>query len=181
MRRLPCCGFLVLTLLMGQLSLAVASQFKDDTGTHEVIKRAGEFYSPNGRCLATLKVGKMGGMLVLSLGKDAGRQIKDVTGMAWISDGILVYTTSPIYGIPGVYVYSCDSRRSKRIVAPRTINNAYPDGADYFRLKRISQTTPSTVYFYYVPDVDLPDVKNLESPAYLFQVHLDGTGLKKTG
>jgi hypothetical protein len=172
-------GFVAFTLLMSQLSPA-SLQVMPNTDSTKVINRVGRFYSPNRRCLASIKISSMGGMLVLNLDKDPGHQIEDVTGIAWISGRTLVYTTSPIYGTPGVYVYSCDSKQSRRIVAPRTINNAYPDGADYFRLQGISQATPTTVYFYYVSDVESLDVKTLESPTHLFRVHLDGTGFGRS-
>ncbi len=151
-------GLLSLTLLFGSCSFpAATSPTKARIDGNEVIRHAGEFVSPNRKCHATLMVSSMGGFLILTLEGDPSRQAKDVTGMVWISDGMLVYTTSPIYGNPGVYVYSCESRQTKLIVRPRTLTKAYPDGADYFQLKGIS-----------------------ESPKFLYKVHIDGTGLGKS-
>lgn len=121
----------------------------------------------------------MGGFLVLSFGRSEGISVNDVTGMLWASDHELVYTTSPVYGMPGVYVFDCNLSSMRRIVAPRTLNAGYPDGADYFELKEISRDNRLTVYFYYVPDVDRADFKNLRNPDNLFQVSLDGTGFQK--
>ncbi len=145
-----------------------------------MVWRPGVFASPNGKCRATLKISSsMGGFLVLTLNKQPDRGVDDVTGMMWVSGDTLVYTTSPIYGLPGVWVYSCGSNLTTRIVKPRTFSKAYPDGEDYFQLKSVSMAAPATVYFYYAPDVDAPDVKDFESPKLLFKVRLDGTGFSK--
>jgi hypothetical protein len=171
---------LSLTLLFGfRLFPAATSPTKSRTDGNEVIKHAGEFGSPNGKCRATLTTSSMGGFLILTVDGDPSQQTKDVTGMAWTSDGVLVYTTSPIYGNPGVFVYSCGLRQTKRIVPPRTLTKAYPDGADYFQLKSISTVQPAIIYFYYGPDVDALDMKSFESPAFLYKVRIDGTGLGK--
>jgi hypothetical protein len=144
-----------------------------------VIKQAGKFSSPNGTCLASLEARDQGGFLVLTFPSGSNYKVLDVTGIAWASDKVLIYSASPLYGLPGIYLYSCGSRKIKRLVAPRTVNNAYPDGADYFELQRISLTTPTVIYFYYAPDVDKEEFKNFRSASHLFEVHLDGTGFKK--
>lgn len=146
-----------------------------------VIGHAGHYVSPDGTCHATLKIASMGGFLVLTAGGGATRKLRvdDVTGMAWVDGHTLVYTTSSIYGIPGLYIYGCGSTKGRRIVAPRTVTTAYPDGADFFELKRVSSETPVTVYFYYTPDVEKTDFAKFRTPAFLFQVHLDGTDFRR--
>ncbi len=173
-------GHLIWALLLcGYSPVTHARQTGPVDGANRVIARAGEFVSPNKKCRATLKTSSLGGFLVLTLGRKAGKRIDDVTGIAWVSGDTLVYTTSPSYGIPGVFAYSCDSNGIKRLAAPRTLSKAYPNGADYFELQGISSANPVTVYFYYAPDVDAMDTKNFKTPAYLFQVYLDGTGFKQ--
>lgn len=175
-------GFLIVTFLVGGYSLvAETPRTEPHTGTNKVINRPGEFVSPNKKCRAVLTVSSLGGFLVLALRRKASRRIKanDVTGMAWVSGQTLVYTTSSIYGVPGVYVYNCDSNKTTRIVAPRTFDKAYPDGADYFELQGTSDGNPATIYFYYAPDVDKADFKNFRAPSSLFEVRLDGTDFRK--
>ncbi len=145
----------------------------------EPIKRPGTFSSPNGKCEASLKTSDRGGFLMLTTGQDGRISVNDVTGMIWAADRTLVYTTSPIYGKPGLYVFDCDSSHVKRIVSPGTITKAYPDGADYFELQGISRGDPAIVNFYYAPDVDKVDFNTFRAPANLFQVRLDGTNRKK--
>jgi hypothetical protein len=171
-------GILALAIIAGGSSLQAAPT-KPDGGPNEVVWRQGEFASPDGKCRATLSISSMGGFLILTIDKQPNHEVDDVTGMMWVSGGTLVYTTSPIYGIPGVWVYSCGSNRTARIVKPRTFSKANPDGADYFELQAVSMAAPATVYFYYLPDMDDLDGKNIESPSFLFKVHLNGTGFSK--
>jgi hypothetical protein len=80
----------------------------------------------------------------------------DVTGIAWFSDSELVYTVSPVYGVPGVYVVDCSNQTAKpvRLVAPITYNPAYPKGADFFELKSVVR---NRITYFYGPDVDAID------------------------
>jgi hypothetical protein len=173
-------GVPVLTLLLGAYSLvANALQTIPRPGGQEIIKTPGTFNSPNGKCEVTLKTSERGGFLILTMDKNDPSSVNDVTGMIWASDKTLVYTTSPIYGKPGIYVFDCDSNHVKRIVSPGTITKAYPDGADYFELQDISREYPLIVYFYYAPDVDKVDFNKFRTPAYFFQVRLNGTDRKK--
>jgi hypothetical protein len=119
--------------------------------------------------------------LILSAGKGSSikLRVEDVTGMAWLAGHTLVYTTSPIYGIPGLFTYSCDSMKAKRIVAPRTKTKAYPDGEDYFELQGTSTKGPTTVFFYYAPNVNSVDFNVLRTPTFLYEVRLDGSEFRK--
>lgn len=145
-----------------------------------VIDTAGEYTSPGGACHVTLEVAGMGGFLVLTSGegRSEGMKVKDVTGIAWVNAHLLVYTVSPIYGVPGVYIYDCGSKKTKRIVAPKTLNKAYPDGADFFQLEGIVSGRRARAYFYYAADVDKIDFANFRTPPFLFQVCLDGKGFR---
>ena len=173
-------GMPVLTLLLGGCSLLANNlQTNPIPGGQELIKRPGTFSSPNGRCDVTLKISARGGFLILTTGKNVRSSVNDVTGMIWASDKTLVYTTSPIYGKPGVYMIDCNSNHMKRIVSPGTITKAYPDGADYFELQGVSRGNPTIVHFYYAPNVDNVDFNKFRTPAYFFQVRLDGTDRKR--
>jgi hypothetical protein len=178
MRLLVVAGTLVLAVIMPlSATLAETQRAGRKTPSSVVIDHAGRYVSPDGTCHARLKIASMGGFLVLAAGRSTSRKLKvdGVTGMAWVGGHTLVYTTSPIYGVPGLYVYGCDSSRATRIVAPRTVTKAYPDGDDFFELKRVSAGKPATAYFYYAPDVEKVDFTKFRTPTFLFQVHLDGT------
>jgi hypothetical protein len=168
----PLVRFLILLVLASTDLHAAASQ-------PAVIRQAGKFSSPDGTCLASLEASEQGGFLVLTFPRGGNYKVLDVTGITWASDKVLIYSASPLYGHPGIYLYSCGSRKTKRLVAPRTLNKAYPEGADYFELQRISLTNPTIIYFYYAPDVDKEEFKNFRSTSHLFEVHLDGTGFRK--
>lgn len=173
-------GYLIALFMVGVWSVTPSkSQVQSRVGRSQVITNAGEFVSPTGTCRAVLKASNLGGFLVLTLDKRANRTINDVTGMAWVSANALLYTTSPIYGEPGVYVYSCESNQIKRIVAPRNFDKAYPKGSDYFELQSISRGSRITAFFYYAADVDKINFKTLRVPASLFEVQLDGSGFRR--
>ncbi|MBW2058022.1 MAG: hypothetical protein JRJ26_11050 [Deltaproteobacteria bacterium] len=106
--------------------------------------------------------------------------VRDITGIAWISKHYLIYSVSPIYGQPGIFLLDCRSLETKTIVGPRNISKAYPNGSDYFELQSFSRDLSGTIYFYYAPDVDQVDFVQFRTNAFLYQVNLDGTEFSKT-
>jgi hypothetical protein len=178
--RSRCAGLTLVIFLALSPNGGEARQAQAGARSSKVVNRPGELHSPDGTCHGAIKIGR-GEAFILSVGRSgrAGFRADDVTGMAWVGGHTFVYTTSPIYGVPGVYVCRCGSNKAKRIVAPRTISKAYPDGEDFFELEGVSHGKPVTVYFYYAPDVDTVDFANFRTPAFLFQVQLDGTGFRK--
>lgn len=138
----------------------------------KVVTATGEYMHQNGNCRVKLESSTMGGYSVLSADHLGMNEIDDVTGVAWASPVLLVYTVSPIYGKPGVYLYDCIGHKSKRIVDPKNINTFYPDGADYFELYRVDG---SIIFFYYAADVDSVNFREFRSQSFLFQVNLNGS------
>ena len=146
----------------------------------QVVAKPGIFQPRNGKCQAELLTSGLGGFTILSIRQMdslVAQEIKDVTGIAWVTESLLIYTVSPIYGNPGVYLFSCTTKETRRIVAPKNINDSYPNGADYFELHRLSA---DKVYFYYTPDVDTVNFKEFRSQTFLFQSNLDGTEVQKS-
>lgn len=172
MKRRISLPLLMITLFAAGVRPLVAEKKKPGsrTGKSVVVTQTGEFPSPGGTCRAEMKRSGMGGFLILTFNGKASPRVNDITGIAWISADDLVYTTSPIYGHPGVYMYSCESRRITRLVAPTTFNPGYPKGADYFELEAVSKDNSITVYYYYAADVDRLDVKKLRTPDHIVSV-----------
>ncbi len=100
-----------------------------------------------------------GGGLDLLIGVQRIRIASDVTAVAWIDSTRCVFTVSPVYGVPGIYEWRRQAGSSTRLVSPGRITKAYPDGADWFELVRVSRSARS-LFFKHVPDVD---TKNLEA------------------
>lgn len=147
-----------------------------------IIKTPGMFSSPHGKCEASLTVNKMGGFLDLSIYKKPDKRSKvvaDVTGIAWFKDEQLIYTVSPIYGKPGVYVFNCQSMSNKKVLGPKNTDKSYPKGSDYFELQGVSMGPDVIIYFYYAPDVDAVDFKNFRTSGSLYKVGLDGNTFRK--
>ena len=131
----------------------------------------GVYKSPDGSCSATVSVNLMGGQTEL---KVANHLVSDVTGALWIPPHDLIYSVSPVYGMPGIYLYSCRSAKTHVLVAPKHRTKAYPDGTDYFELSGDQQG--SKLVYYYVPDIQHLNLKELENKIYLRV--LDLTSLK---
>lgn len=151
-----------LVLILGSSSVCHAQQLIQlPHDIHSALSRPGSLQSPNGRCKAKLQTSAEGGFLLLSVTSPTERsaEVSDVTGIAWVSSEMLVYTVSPIYGKPGLFLLDCNSMQSKRVIGPRSIGAAYPDGADYFELTGISGSSGKMVFYYYGPDVDLTDFR----------------------
>lgn len=145
----------------------------------KVVHEPGMFQPDKGKYQAELAVNDLGGFFVLSvtqMGTPIVEEIKDVTGISWITESFLIYSVSPIYGNPGIYILNCLTREIKRIIAPKNINAAYPNGADYFELLRLST---DKMFFFYSADVDSVDFRQFRSPKFLFQANLDGSEVTK--
>lgn len=144
----------------------------------EVVIKPGIFQPHKGECQAEITISGLGGFKILSVRQtDAivSQETKDVTGIAWLTDCVLVYTVSPIYGNPGVYIIDCTTKETRRIIAPKNIKPTYPNGSDYFELYGVSA---DKIYFYYTPDVDSVNFAEFRSRRFLFQSNLDGSDVR---
>ena len=138
------------------------------------LKEQGSYQSPGKMCTAILKVSPQGGFLQLSVQTSMGKLVHmadDVTGFLWADEKSLVFSSSPIYGKPGVFEVTCDRERPtlKILVGPKNINSAYPDGADYFELKEIKGRS---LRFFYGDDVDSIDFNDFRTEKNLRSVLL---------
>lgn len=139
-----------------------------------VLKEQGSYLSPGQTCIAVLKMSLQGGFLQLSVQSSTGKLVhmaNDVTGFLWANEKSLVFSSSPIYGKPGVFEVTCDRERPtlEMLVGPKNINSAYPDGADYFELKEIKGRS---LNFFYGADVDSIDFNEFRTKKYLHSVVL---------
>lgn len=144
----------------------------------EVIMQPGSYTSSDGKCAISIVTSEKGGFVQLILPSQGKRKriVNDVTGVGFLTVHRLVYTVSPAYGKPGVYLYDCVSRHAKRIVSPRTKDKAYPNGADYYELQGWHNTW---ILFYYAPDIDSIDFSNFRTIDFLYKVHSDGSGFQR--
>lgn len=171
------CSFL--SVLLGSTATFAMSSGMHSLPMAQVTRQAGVYVSPDGQCEATLKVSEWGDMtlsVIKKNDKNSINAIKDITGVVWLGENQLFYSVSPIYGKPGIFSFDCTSMLIKQVLRPRTINKAYPDGADYFELQDAVPGAKGIIYFYYASDVDTIDFKQFRTEGFLYQVSLDGTG-----
>lgn len=147
------------------------------------IASEGLYGAPRGACSVRLSRSNMGGFLVLSLvtgaeSDEVGELAADVTGVAWADDETVVFTTSPVYGSPGLFLWRCGATEPRRLVGAAHRSPAYPQGSDYFELVRLEIDDAPRAVFLMTPNVDTTDFALLrQDPSYLFQVQLEGGGL----
>jgi hypothetical protein len=139
-----------------------------------VFKEPGIYVSrPNGSCTAALKTSEKGGFMQLFIGHDGdhlAHVADDVNAVAWASAESLVYSVSPIYGKPGVFVVTCSSTPKVSIlVAPTHKDRAYPDGSDYFEVQAVRG---HEVRYRYGADVDRIDFEHWHSAENVQTAHL---------
>lgn len=174
------CAQLVLilsTLLMALRAWASSEATVKTEQLSQMFRAPGTYNSPNAQCPISLIISDKGGftqLLLQSKSRDK-RVVDDVTGVAYISNNRLVYTAGPIYGTPGVFIYDCVSKNIRRIVGPKKVDKAYPQGADYFELYDVE----NKIYFYYSPDVDQINFDNFRTKELLFEVRVNGSAFKK--
>jgi len=138
----------------------------------------GSFSAPAGPCKIQVDISPRGGFRVLSLPSKLGkrRRVSDVVSYMFTDDGGVVYSVSPIYGVPGIYLFDCSSRVVRRLVAAKNRDPAYPKGADYFELVGARGTK---VLFYYAPDIDHVDVNKVRTSQNLYETDLQGRTFRK--
>jgi hypothetical protein len=126
------------------------------------IRQPGVFVSPPDKaCTVALKKSLQGGFMQLYLADD-------VTAFAWASPSVVVYSVSPVYGSPGVFLAKCAAPRKVTVlVAPSNIDRAYPKGADYFEIRSI---TGHQIEYFYGDDVDKIDFTQLRSDKNLRRI-----------
>jgi hypothetical protein len=155
---MPCC-------LFAQRSTVTAI---DQLGRHKSPHRINEAFLLH----------QEGDALGLAFDRKQTTIVNDVTGIAWMSDSLLVYSVSPVGGKPGIYRYDYRTHKSEFVLKPTSFDSAYPDGADFFELHSIDMKQKQ-VFFYYGSHVDSIDFRDFRSPKYLLKVNLDGSGLTK--
>lgn len=138
------------------------------------LKEQGSYPSPGKMCIAELTVSTQGGFLQLSVQSFSGKLVHmadDVTGFLWLNEKSLVFSSSPIYGKPGIFEVTCvHEQPSLRMLAgPKNINLSYPHGADYFELKEINGRS---LHFFYGTDVDCIDFNEFRTEKYLHSIEL---------
>lgn len=172
----PTVFFLASLLLLG---CAPSELHQTDIGLVrvEVPAKPGLHASPTGECRIRLSVSELGGWIELQLnsGLNSSSDLiaQDVTGIGWLSGTSLVYSASPIYGSPGIFVLDCLSAKSKELVSPKNMTPAYPKGADYFELYEVIPEE-GNVLFFYANDVDGFDFNGLRRPENLLSVRIHG-------
>lgn len=136
-----------------------------------LMEKTGNYSVKSSPYYAQLEHSGMGGFLEMTIvekgtDKVVIEKIKDVTGATWVANNRIVFTASPIYGKPGLYLLALEHGKSELLEAPKNKNRFYPDGADYFELVN-TDSKNKTVQYYYTPDVDKTDFKKFRSKTNL--------------
>lgn len=149
--------------------------------TQEGSSRLRLIKTEGGRCAARVRKTDTAGVLELSIQKRGARarskSYRSVTGLAWVTPDELVFTTGSYDGTPGVFAYNCEKNRARVVMEPPLRD----DGE--FVLQSVEYGPVPRVLFYFGLSLEkgVVDWKNFRTPAYLFQINLDGSGFQKAG
>lgn len=81
----------------------------------------------------------------------------DVSSVLWLPDASgFVFSTSPVYGVPGLHLFAVASRRVTKLVGAQSSGvQGYPDGADWFSVCAVREVDGHFALDYvYYPHVD---------------------------
>jgi hypothetical protein len=170
-------GLLVLVVALG-LNPSCAGGVRAQ-GLGVVKEQTGRYVAPAGAC-AIVVTHEEGDRLDLHVERHEGLVLRDVNGWAWVAPDRLVVTVSPIYGVPGVYLYRCGGDSFVTLVRARHRTATSPDGTDYFEMASVTTGKRGEVRFYYLDDVDLmPEQGDFRDSAHMYRVSLNGSGFRK--
>ena len=160
---------LILTTSLINLSCSVTFERPE-----KAINDIGSFYSPEHIFKANVTVDSMGGFRELEVYKDGSQlsKFRDVNAFIWIGNDKILYSVSPIYGKPGIYLFNCSTKKNEIILKPSTLNSEYPNGADYFELVGYSSSSNEFTYFY-APDVDLVEFETFREKSNIRRQRLE--------
>ena len=164
-----------MSLLFGWAAVFLALQAQPDRQL-ALTNDVGRYRAPDGSCPIEITISGMGGFHELHLPSTPARVVDDVTGVLFVVPDHLVYSVSPIYGRPGVFVFNCRTGRVRRLVRPRRVERSYPDGTDYFELAWLKD---NRIYFYYAADVGRADFTTFREPKNLYVTDLSGSRMRR--
>jgi hypothetical protein len=123
--------------------------------TVDAIKEMGMRPSPNHQFKVILRKNSMGGGtdLFVMKGEEPIFYAGDVSGYFWVDD-ILVYSSLPLYGKAGIYMYDPIMETRSSLVDGKD--------TDYFELKSYSSETKKVAY-YYSNDITQVDIAKLKA------------------
>lgn len=122
--------------------------------TVEPVKELGMRSSPNHQFKVILRQNSMGGGtdLFVMKGDEPIFYAGDVSGYFWV-DGILIYSSLPLYGKGGIYMYDPVMEMRSSLVNGKE--------NEYFELKSYSPNTNKVAY-YYSNDIAQVDIAKLK-------------------
>jgi len=100
----------------------------------------------------------------------------DITAVAVINDSVIAYSGSPIYGIPGLFLFDFNKKVVECIVPPSNFKKGFPDGTDYFEIDRVDLKSEE-ILFWHLEDLDNVDFSGDWRSGHEYKIKFDGTGL----
>jgi len=102
----------------------------------------------------------------------------DIVNVAVITPSIIAYSGSPIYGIPGLFLFDFEKKKNKCIVPPSNFKEEFPDGTDYFEIDRVDLNSEE-ILFWHLKDLDNVNFAGDWRSGHEYKIKFDGTGLMK--
>ncbi|MFZ1082853.1 MAG: hypothetical protein WAO19_13120 [Candidatus Kryptoniota bacterium] len=102
----------------------------------------------------------------------------DVSALAVIDSSIIAYSGSPIYGIPGLFLFDFGEKKTRCIAPPLYFKEGFPDGTDYFEIDRVDLKNKE-ILFWHLKELDNVDFSTDWKSGHEYKIKFDGTGLIK--
>lgn len=127
-----------------------------------VIDRPGKYCLSGTSQCAILAVGEGDTLYIRFARSKPPKSARNVTALVWLNAHEILYSTTAIYGQPGIYAYNLRTAQERTVVPSRVRDAASPQGADFFKLIAISG---NELTFWYCADADKVDESALERTA----------------
>ena len=80
---------------------------------YAVFKDLGKYTTHDFKCTFEIGIFDMGGYPYTVIGK---KKVDDITAFAYLGKGKMLFSTSPMYGAPGISVIDCKNGKSSTII-----------------------------------------------------------------
>src|SRR6266487_563318 len=150
--------YIILSLLYALISAPIAVSASVRTiPLNTIVTTCGTYRISGGTCSLSLAPSWLSEAKVLRLHASDRDSVTDVTAVVWVSKSTIVYSVSPIYGDPGIYIRRCDGGRPRRVAGNRKRGAGRAQSNAYYALTKIRKGTASglaRVEYWFKSDVD---------------------------
>ena len=138
--------FFITEVIFAQNNLPIRKEYLVKPGM-TITKKTGLFMIDSSCNKFVLNISDMGGFIILRTINEKPLIVDDITAIAILEKSKLLYSVSPIYGKPGIFLFDFKLNNNKRIVKPSFFKDGFSDGTDYFEIYKLDLDRKE-IYFW---------------------------------